>query len=141
MSVLGLGCMTSHPSSPSPRPRRTKTFASDQTASLFKDEELRQAPAAKVPSNDGTKASPQPPASGNLGPTPTAKSPYARHKQCLANRNRRRFGFEGPRSVWESVDARAKAKGESFGDTAIDLLELALEIVARRLRRQKRPKP
>jgi len=108
---------------------------------LFPDKEMRQAPAAKVPSNDGTKSTPQPPASVNSSPPPTAKNPYTRHKQCLAKRNRKRFGFEGPRSVWDRVDAHAKAKGESFCDAAIDLFELALEIVERRLRRQMRPKP
>lgn len=132
--------MTSHQTPLTPCPRRPKTFADDQTLPLFSDAQLGQSPAAKVPSKAVTKGPPQTPASVKAAPAATANSPYARHKQRLAERNRKRFSFEGPRSVWDRVDAFAKTEDVSFCYAILCLLKLALDIVERRLRRQKRAK-
>lgn len=135
-TVLWLWCMTSHSTTPSRRSRRPKAILSDQTASLFSDEELGQAPAAKVPANGGPNEAPQTPADVRATSAEITNTAYQRHKQSLVKKNRKRFWFEGPESVWDRVKAYADAEGITFGYAAICLIKPSLKTAERRLRRQ-----
>ena len=130
--------MSSHSTTPSRRSRRPKTILSDQTATLFSDDELGQVSAAKVPANGDQNEAPQTPADVSVTSAKITNPAYQRHKQSLAKKNRKRFGFEGPRSVWDRMKSYADAEGITFGYAAICLIKPSLKTAEQRLRRQGR---
>lgn len=124
----------------SPTPRR-RTHFTDQSGSLFSDEEIGQVPAEIVPDSAGVCPRAKPPKAGpraRLDPVLETDSAYQRHKKRLVALEKIRFGFDGQLAVHLRVVAYAKAEDLPYGSAAMRLIKSGLETEERRERRRRR---